>query len=110
MNFVNLFFSLLLASALGFGMAFIVLTYILNKSNNMGDSKSDFSEFSNDAIFTSKEDRIPSINMNEYCDSTLTGMVQSNSFRSRQSTALRPSPDKMVSRLISNEDDSTMRD
>ncbi len=55
---VIIFFSCLLALGFGFGLAFWICGSMLDKSNNIGDSRGDSATYNAETVFTSKCNRM----------------------------------------------------
>ena len=50
--------ALLMGAPIGVGVAFMILSAILNKSNNMGDSRAEIRDFSSEIVYLSQENNM----------------------------------------------------
>ena len=61
------FLSFIFALGLGFGISCWIYGTLLNKSNNLGDSKGDRREYGISVLFTARKDRLSSSERNSFC-------------------------------------------
>jgi len=115
MDFLEIFTdltSLLSGIGLGFGCAFLIVTGLLNRSNNLGDSVSDDDSISTGILFTSQENR-PGVNVFNpaagqiYVDSQLANIVRSREYQEYSQNALDTSKE-LVTRHDLEADNTSM--
>ena len=92
MGFIDLL-SFLFASGLGFGLSFWIYGTLLDRSNNIGDSKGDKVLYGVDARFTTRRDNLSSSEKNSF----------SATYANRIDTSAGPSGSELVRRLSKEE-------
>lgn len=84
------FLALITGAAIGTGTAFLITAMILNASNNKGDSRSKFEDFSSDIVFFNQQDGIR-LNLQEFVNFTewnIEALCKSQDYNTRMSTSL----------------------
>lgn len=62
------FLAILLAPGLGFGLVCFIFAKLLEKSNDLGDSKGDAAFYTNGILFNTRKDRINNSEKNTFAD------------------------------------------
>ena len=86
----------------GIGLAFLIMALILNKSNNLGDSRSKKEDYASGILYFSQQDRMSPLNnaFMDYVETNLELLVSSRDYRSvkPRSSAMRESLSSVISR------------
>ena len=94
--------ALLMGAPIGVGVAFMILSAILNKSNNMGDSRAEIRDFSSEIVYLSQENNMKhNIQLFvSYTDMNYETLTKSRDYLDRAANRLHGHPGVMVSRYI----------
>lgn len=86
----------------GIGLAFLIMALILNKSNNLGDSRSKKEDYASGILYFSQQDRMSPLNnaFMDYVETNLELLVSSRDYRSHCETAIKCDARKLVERYI----------
>ena len=98
--------ALLMGAPIGVGVAFMILSAILNKSNNMGDSRAEIRDFSSEIVYLSQENNMKhNIQLFvSYTDMNYEMLTKSRDYLDRAANRLHGHPGVMVSRYIPGAD------
>lgn len=107
-----LFISTICGTGCAFGFAFLVMSIILDKSNNFGDNRSKEEDFSSEILYHSQVNRLPllSAEYQAYPDNNLSEIVRGRDFREYSAHAMKGDPEALVTRYIpgeENDDDAS---
>ncbi len=94
--------AILMGAPIGVGVAFMILSAILNKSNNMGDSRAEIRDFSSEIVYLSQENNMKhNIQLFvSYTDMNYETLTKSRDYLDRAANRLHGHPGVMVSRYI----------
>ena len=92
----------IMGAPLGVGIAFLIFGSMLDKSNNMGDSRLKSEEFTSDIIYLSEENRMPhnDAKFSSYVEMNIEALTKSRDFDSRLKEGIKTPPQALVERYI----------
>ena len=101
--------AILMGAPIGVGVAFMILSAILNKSNNMGDSRAEIRDFSSEIVYLSQENNMKhNIQLFvSYTDMNYETLTKSRDYLDRAANRLHGHPGVMVSRYIPGSEEQT---
>ena len=102
MAVVYFIFGFLMAAPIAVGITFLIMSAILNKSNNMGDSRLKTEDFSSQIIYFSQQDNM-SRNQQAFVDYVgvnMEGLTRSSDYQARCRSGLKAPANALVERYI----------
>ncbi|MBO4928420.1 MAG: hypothetical protein J5379_09270 [Clostridiales bacterium] len=102
-------FAILMGASMGIGFSFLIMSALLNKSNNMGDSRLKNEEFSSNIVYLSQQSNMSGSQqlMTDYVEMNLEALTRSRDYLNHCEKGLRANPGDLVERYFPTEDDSS---
>lgn len=95
-----------MAAPIAVGITFLIMSLILNKSNNLGDSKLKSEDFSSQIVYFSQQDDMHRNQQAfvDYVGSNMEALTRSADYQARCHKAIKAAPNALVERYIPSDD------
>ncbi|MBR5974445.1 MAG: hypothetical protein IK020_04590 [Clostridiales bacterium] len=101
--------AIIMGAPLGIGIAFLLFGSMLNKSNNLGDSRSKNEEFTSEIFYLSQENHMShsAAKFTAYAEMNMETMIGSREYADRAREAIKAPPQALVERYIPGSENDT---